>query len=256
MSVQIAFNSANLVAHYSGYRFKLSEWGNQHQLAASRTGIAEWNDICRQIRACGYDAIEVWVALVERCGTDPATADAFAKALRDNGLAPVMLAATLNDQTATICKRLGIPAVAGGYWGSDKATAARVMRETGIQYNFENHPEDSVEALRRQVDYGANGFAIALDTGWLGTKNLDAPDTVRQLGRLIRHVHLKDVKAAGGHETVKLGTGCVDIPGVIRELKAIGYTGVLSWEDEPEDRNPFDIAAEMHQYIEQNWSRA
>ncbi|HEV7301544.1 MAG TPA: sugar phosphate isomerase/epimerase family protein [Tepidisphaeraceae bacterium] len=255
MSVQIAFNSANLVAHYSGYQFKLAEWGKQHELASQRTGIAEWNDICQRIRACGYDAIEVWVALVERCETDEVMADAFAKALRDNQLKPAMLAGTLNDKTATICKRLGIPAVAGGYWGSDKATATRVMRATGIHYNFENHPEDSIDAIRQRVDYGANGFAVALDTGWLGTKNMDAPDTVRQLGRLIRHVHLKDVKALGGHETVKLGTGVVDIPGVIRELKAIGYTGVLSWEDEPEDRNPFDIAAEMRQYIAQHWAK-
>jgi hypothetical protein len=36
----------------------------------------------------------------------------------------------------------------------------------------------------------------------------------------------------------------------------MGYGGVLSWEDEPEDRNPFDIAADMRQYIEGTWSRA
>jgi sugar phosphate isomerase/epimerase len=62
------------------------------------------------------------------------------------------------------------------------------------------------------------------------------------------------VAAPGGHHTVKLGTGCVNIPGVIRELKAIGYTGVLSWEDEPEDRNPFDIAVEMRMYLMKLWN--
>ena len=255
MSVRIAFNTANLVAHYSGYRFKLAEWGKQHQLAAERTGVAEWTDICQKIRACGYDAIEVWSALVERCEADATLADAFVEVMRDHQLTPVALAGTLNDKTATLCRRLGIPLVAGGYWGSDKATAARVMRETGILFNYENHPEPSVEAIRQQIDYGANGFAIAIDTGWLGTQRVDAPAAVRELGRLIRHVHVKDVKAPGGHETVRLGTGCVDIPGVLRELKAIGYTGVLSWEDEPEDRNPFEIAAEMRQYIEQQWAR-
>jgi hypothetical protein len=29
-----------------------------------------------------------------------------------------------------------------------------------------------------------------------------------------------------------------------------GYSGWYSWEDEPEDRNPMLIAAEMRQYIE------
>lgn len=55
--------------------------------------------------------------------------------------------------------------------------------------------------------------------------------------------------------TFRLGTGCVDIPAVISELKAIGYTGVLRWEDEPEDRHPLEIAAEMREYILQHWSK-
>ena len=255
MSIRIAFNTANLVAHYSGYRFQLSNWMDQHALAVERTGIEEWSDICQRIRSCGYDAIEVWVALVERCGTDAQRAAAFSAAMRENGLTPVALAATLNDTTAVLCKRLSIPAVAGGYWGSDKATAARVMRETGIAYNYENHPDKSVDEIRQQINFGADGFAVALDTGWLATQGVDSPKAVRELGRLIRHVHVKDVKAMGGHETVKLGTGCVDIPAVFRELKAIGYEGVLSWEDEPEDRNPFEIAAEMHEYMTQQWAK-
>jgi sugar phosphate isomerase/epimerase len=127
------------------------------------------------------------------------------------------------------------------------------MRESGILYNYENHPETSVEAIRHQIEGGADGLAIALDTGWLGTQGINAPAAVRQLGRLIRHVHLKDVAARGAHDTVKLGTGIVDIPAVVRELRAIGYSGVLSWEDEPENRNPWDIAAEMRQYIHDLW---
>ena len=99
-------------------------------------------------------------------------------------------------------------------------------------------------------------MAVAIDTGWLCTQGLEAPAAIRSLGRLIRHVHLKDVAQMGGHETVKLGTGVVDIPAVIHELKAIGYQGVLSWEDEPENRNPFEIASEMREYIQQQWSRA
>jgi sugar phosphate isomerase/epimerase len=62
---------------------------------------------------------------------------------------------------------------------------------------------------------------------------------------------VKDVKAAGGHETVPLGTGVVDIDNTFVALNAIGYDGWYSWEDEPEDRNPYDIAAEMRQWIEE-----
>ena len=255
MSVRIAFNMANFVGHYSGYRFKLDHWMAQHALAAEKTSVEEWADLCRQVRACGFDAIEVWVALIERCENDEARSAAFVGSMKSSGLEPIALAGPLNDKTAWLCRRFGIPAVAGGYWGSDKATTLRLTRDTGIEFNYENHPEASVDAIRQQIDDGRDGFRVALDTGWLATQGVDAPAAVRQLGRLIRHVHVKDVRAVGGHETVRLGTGCVDIPAVFRELKAIGFDGVLSWEDEPENRNPLDIAAETHDYIEAEWAK-
>ncbi len=79
---------------------------------------------------------------------------------------------------------------------------------------------------------------------------MDAPAAIRTLGGRIRHVHLKDVRAAGGHETCVLGTGIVNIPDVVATLKEIGYDGWYSWEDEPEDRNPFDSARANREYIE------
>jgi sugar phosphate isomerase/epimerase len=256
MSVTIAFNMANLVAHYSDYRFKLSQWSAQHAMAVQRTGIQEWQEICEKIRACGYDAVEVWVALVEKCADDPDRAKAFRQTLISSNLTPVALAGTLNDKNARICQLLGIPCACGGYGDSSRETVVRLMRQTGILFNFENHPEKSVDAIRQQIQNGSDGLAVAVDTGWLLTQGIEAPAAIRSLGRLIRHVHLKDVAQAGGHETVKLGTGAVDIPGVVKELKAIGYQGVLSWEDEPEDRNPWEIAAEMRDYIHQQWGQA
>lgn len=250
----IAFNTANLVGRVTGYRFKLDDWGKQEKLTIQRTDPAEFAAICGEIARCGYSAVELWQAHCHPSTLTEARAAEYRQALASNRLTPVSLAAAMTDDTARVCRMLGIPAICGGYWGSDRETSTRVMRSTGVLYNFENHGETSVDEIRNQVANGADGLAVALDTGWLGTQGMDAPATVRQLGRLIRHVHLKDVKAAGGHHTVKLGSGCVDIPGAVRELKSIGYTGVLSWEDEPEDRNPFDIAAEMRQYILRLWN--
>ena len=53
-----------------------------------------------------------------------------------------------------------------------------------------------------------------------------------------------------------LGTGCVDLVGAFTELKKQGFAGVLSWEDEPEDRNPFDIAVSMREWIADAWEAA
>mgnify|MGYP001249438969 FL=1 len=173
--------------------------------------------------------------------------------LADNGLNVVALAGGLDEQTARVCQRLDIPMTAGGIDQSRKTAIRKLSRKTGIRVNHENHPEKTVDEIRQKIDFGADGLGIAVDTGWMGTQGMNVPLAIRELGTLIRHVHVKDIKAAGMHETVALGNGCVDIPAVIGELKAIGYRGALSWEDEPEDRNPMQIAAQMRQYIQTLW---
>jgi len=62
----------------------------------------------------------------------------------------------------------------------------------------------------------------------------EAPeDTVRQLGRYIRHVHLKDSVAAateGGRRYVLTGTGQVPVQRQIEALVKLGYRGYYNFE--------------------------
>jgi sugar phosphate isomerase/epimerase len=250
MTPKIAFNTANLVARVSGYRFKLDKWGEQDRLTRERTDEREFAAICRDVEAAGYRAVEVWAAHVDPTRMTDARAIVYRRILADHGLAPIGLAGSLNDATARVCQQLGIPACNGGYWGSDRATVGRVMAETGLRFNYENHPERDADAIRQQVAGLGDHAGVALDTGWLGTHHVDAPAAVRALGPLVRHVHLKDVAPAGTHSTCPLGQGAVDIPGVVAALKETGYAGWYSWEDEPEDRNPLDIARAMREYVE------
>jgi sugar phosphate isomerase/epimerase len=55
---------------------------------------------------------------------------------------------------------------------------------------------------------------------------------------LIKHVHFKDVPAVGSHNCVAIGSGIVDVKGVLKELKACGYEGWLSIEIETSDHDP------------------
>jgi sugar phosphate isomerase/epimerase len=251
----IAFNTANLVARVSNWKFQLAQWGEQDKLTVEKTDEREWTAICDEIAAAGYLAVEVWVAHVSPTKMDEARAKAFRKILDDRNLKPIGLAGVLNDDTARVCQWMNIPAANGGYWGSDLATVQRITRDTPLRFNYENHPEKSVDEMKTKIGGGSDKIGIALDTGWLGTQKLDAPATVRALGPLLRHIHLKDVATAGQHDTCPLGEGVVNIPGVIAALKEIGYAGALSWEDEPEDRNPMQIASAMRQYIEKEWNK-
>lgn len=247
---KVAFNTANLVARVSGYRFELKNWGEQHRRTVEATDEAEWRAICREIAAAGFTAVEVWEAHAPPESLNEGRAAAWKRIIEDAGLEPVVYAGKLNRETLQICRWLGIPHIDGGMGGLSPEEATALCAEFGIGYNFENHPEKSAEEILGKIGGGDEWLGVCIDTGWLGSQGLDAPAVIRECTGRVRHVHLKDVKAAGGHETCPLGEGVVNVEGCIAALKEIGYNGHYSWEDEPEDRNPLDIAAAMREWIE------
>lgn len=247
-AARVAFNTANLVARFSGYRF--TRWNEQVQKTVAAMNERVWAEMCAEIAAAGFRAVEIWVAHIDPPTMTDARAAAFRRILDDHGLQPIGLGGPLTEETARVCRLFGMPSCNGRGnlpWDQSRALA----RLTGIRYFWENHPEKSVTELVAAIDGGGPDIGLTIDTGWLATQGLDAPATIRALPReLVRHVHIKDVRHAGKHETCPLGEGVVDFPGTFAALREIGYTGWYSWEDEPEDRNPMDIARAMREKIE------
>jgi hypothetical protein len=58
----VAFNTANLVARVSNYRYQLIDWMGQHKKTIAATDAAAWSGICREIADAGFEAVEVWEA--------------------------------------------------------------------------------------------------------------------------------------------------------------------------------------------------
>lgn len=246
---KIAFNSANLVARVTGYKFTLREWGVQSTKTVEQTDEKTWREICREIAASGYTAIEVWEAHAAPEVIDEQRAKTWRAILDENNLTPIGYAGSFRPETVRVCQWLGISTVNGGARQSVEESE-KLAVSSGVVFNHENHPEKSAAEIVGAVGGGSERLGVCVDTGWLGTQGVDAPSAIRELGSLIRHVHLKDVIAAGGHETCLLGEGVVNIAGCIQTLQEIGYDGWYSWEDEPENRNPFDSAAANREYIE------
>jgi inosose dehydratase len=89
---------------------------------------------------------------------------------------------------------------------------------------------------------------ICLDTGHYAYGFGHPRDAVRQYGRRIRYVHLKDVDPAVRERAVRdgldfytavrsrvftpLGQGCAEISGVVSDLLSIGYEGWLVAEQD------------------------
>jgi sugar phosphate isomerase/epimerase len=247
----IAFNTANLVARVSGYRYKLGSWMDQHRKTIAATDEAAWRGICSDIAAAGFDAVEVWEAHAAPESLDEPKARLWRKILDEARLRPVAYAGGLRRETLQVCRWLGIPHVDGGLRELAPGPATALCREFGIGFNIENHPEKSAAELLAKIGGGNEWLGACIDTGWLGTQGASAPDVIRACGGLVRHTHVKDVKAAGAHDTCPLGEGVVDVAACLKALRELHYAGCYSWEDEPEDRNPLDSAARNRKWIEQ-----
>lgn len=245
---RVAFNTANLVARFSGYRF--NRWNDEVKKTVASMNEKVWAEMCAEIAAAGFHAIEIWAAHVDPSAMTDARAAVFRRILDEHGLQPIGLGGALTEENARVCHQLGLPACNGrGKLPWDQVR--ELVQSTGIVYNWENHPEKSVEQLLSAIAGGGPGVGLTVDTGWLATQGLEAPATIRALPReLVRHVHIKDVRRTGAHETCPLGEGIVDLAGTFAALREIGYTGWYSWEDEPEERNPLEIARAMREKIE------
>ena len=248
----VAFCGANLVARVSDYRFELTNWMKQHFATIEATDIAEWRAVCEDIAAAGFKGIEVWEA-----HASPQTLDSKGKAtewkkvMKETGLKPVAYAGTLGRKTLQVCEWLEIPHVDGGIGGLSPDDATKLCAEFEIGYNIENHPQKTSAEILEVIGWGNEWLGVCIDTGWLGTQGAPGPKIIKECGDLVRHTHIKDVAAAGGHATVLLGEGVVDPGACIQTLKGIGYKGWYSWEDEPEGRNPMDSAERNRLWIEE-----
>ncbi len=253
---RIAFNTANLVAQVSGWHFKLADWMDQHRKTIAATDEGTWRAICRQIAAAGFTAVEVWEAHAAPEAMDEAKAKRWRQALDENALTPVAYAGGLRRETLQVCRWLGIPHIDGGIRDHTPQAATALCEEFGIGFNLENHPEKSAAELLAKVGGGNDRLGVCIDMGWLGTQGVSAPEVIRACGPFVRHTHVKDVKAAGAHDTVALGTGSVNVPACLKTLRELEYAGWYSWEDEPEDRNPFDSAVRNREWLLQQLRQA
>jgi L-ribulose-5-phosphate 3-epimerase len=248
----VAFCGANLVARVSGYRFELANWMKQHNATVEATDADEWRAICEEIAAAGFEAIEVWEAHASPLTLDSqGKASEWKKVMREAGLKPVAYAGTLSRETLQVCEWLEIPHVDGQIGALPPDEATRLCSEFEIGFNLENHPQKTSAEILEPIGGGNEWLGVCIDTGWLGSQGAPGPRIIEECGDLVRHTHIKDVAAAGGHSTVLLGEGVVDPAACIQALKGLGYQGWYSWEDEPEDRNPMDSAERNRLWIEE-----
>lgn len=245
----ISFMSANFVARELGYH--MTEGWMQGDTATNEyfRPLATFEDrfdaMLAEVAAMGFGAIDIWIA---HLNPGWATAEHIAIARRllaGRNLSIASLAGFYGDtpeaaeQYCQLAVALETDVIGGNIplLDTDRDALLAILDAYGVRLGLENHPEkNAADVLARLGDDGRIGACV--DTGWFGTHDYPAPQALAELAPVLVHVHLKDVRAAGGHETCRFGDGVVDVAGCVRALLAAGYEGGLSIEHEPELYDP------------------
>jgi sugar phosphate isomerase/epimerase len=109
-------------------------------------------------------------------------------------------------------------------------------RERHVTVLIESHGDftDSPSLLELLQRADSPGVALLWDAHHTFVSGNEEPEhTVAQLGRYIRHTHLKDsvpAQTEGGRRYVLTGTGDVPVRRQVAALKKIGYRGSYSFE--------------------------
>ena len=254
---RIAYMTANDVARETGWA--MHGWGHGDRLtneafSPPETYAERFGAVLDRVVDLGFDTVDLWGAhLGAAWATDEHVAIARAElARRSLGVATyaTWVGPSNVARACEIARALGTATIGAGFSG-DAADLAPVLREHGVTLAIENHPERTPVEVLAKIDAAGGTMAATVDTGWWGTQGYDAARAIADLGDHVAHVHLKDVLAEGEpHETCRWGEGIVDVEACVRTLRSIGYTGVLTVEHEPEDRDPAEECRAMREQLE------
>jgi L-ribulose-5-phosphate 3-epimerase len=252
-----SFMSANYVARELGYG-AADEWGpfdaaTNEAFEPVETFPARFDELLATIAGLGFDTIDLWFGHLNWRWATPAHVAHARSALAAQGLRVVSLAGSVgatSNELAAACRLandLDVDLVAGvgELVRRDRAGAAAVLRAHGVRFGLENHAEKTPREVLDAIGDDADVLGAAVDTGWWATQSYDPVAAIDELSDRLFHVHLKDVEEPGTHISCMHGEGCANIVGCVEKLLAIGYTGPVSVEHEPYDRDPTDECVRM-----------
>lgn len=109
--------------------------------------------------------------------------------------------------------------------------------------------ETTEEYLRFASVFNHPGIGLNFDIGHMYCVKDDPAQSVRQLAKHIRHVHLEDIAATRVHHHMVPGQGAIDFPPIIQALRDINYSGWITIELYPCIDNPDEAARKAFEVI-------
>ncbi len=249
---RLSFMGANLVAQQLDWN--MTDGWMQGDAAANahyrplETYEERFDAFISSAVAAGFDTVDVWHPMLNYRWATPDHLAAAQRVLSRHGVTVASYGSYYGDTVEEfraaneVAAALGTRILGGqtGLLAKDREATLSVLREFGHVLGLENHPQASAAELLAEIGTDHDGLVGAtVDTGWFATQGADAAQAIRELGASVFYVHLKDIRAAGAHDTCALEDGIVPVADCIAALREIGYVGGISIEHEPEHYNPF-----------------
>ena len=258
----LSFMGANYVGKELGYG-ATDEWGPYD--AATNAAFepiesfgARFDDLLTAIEAAGFDALDLWVAHLNWRWATPEHVAVARDLLDRHGLRVVSFAGNFGATVAELASACALANALdvdllggmGDVLRNDLPGAESVLREHGVRFAYENHPEKTPAEVLALIGDADDVLGAAVDTGWWATQGYDPVQAIRDLRERLFHVHLKDVEAPVTHISCMHGEGVARIADCVDEVLDTGYLGALSIEHEPFDRDPTAEVLRMRGLIE------
>ncbi len=267
----ISFMSANYVARQIGFTFDMNggwavgDKATNDYYRPVATFEERFDELLGQVRSMGFEAIDLWTGHLNWAWATDRHLEIASSLLEKHDLTVNSLAGNFGstpdefERACDVAVAVGTTVLGGNtsVLVSDRQLAVALLQKYGVRLGIENHPEKSPAELLQKIGDGGEGtIGAAVDTGWFGTQGYDAAVAIEALRDHLVHIHLKDVLAAGAHETCRYGAGVVPIERCVNVLKTIGYTGPYAIEHEPEHYDPTDDCRAMLPMLEQMLRRS
>lgn len=195
-----------------------------------KEAAADFADVLEWTAAVGFHGVETTVL-------HGMPAQEFRRRLDDLGLRHTSACVSVGDefeQTLDEQRSIGNDTIISGFTPERFASAdaikksadeynqaAALARDRGMQLGYHNHwyeftpLPDGLVPMEMFLDHLAEDIFLEVDIYWLQSSGLDPVSTISSLGHRVRQLHVKDGPCNPGEPHVAVGTGEVDVAGIL-----------------------------------------
>lgn len=222
-----------------------------------RLGVQSWcfrhfkrnEEVIDKLKECGLKTIEL--APVHLDANNKEEVERVLKLYEDNGISisSYGVVGIPNDERAVrpafeLAKRAGIKTLGVGPAPDSFELLEKMCQEYNIKAAIHNHGRKdrygSPTILEEVFKKSSPNIGLCLDTAWMLDSGENPLEVARRFKDRLYGLHLKDFvfQKDGSPEDVIIGTGNLDLKGILDFLTEIAFDGFLTLEYEGDIENP------------------